>query len=130
VLNKRPVETGVRIMNAGLLHFHTCGDPPILSSPIVATVSTVPSTKVVVTWNSSIDQSSGEKDVEQYSIYRRANAAALFSEPIASIPGGSPNYSFTDTQIQSGDQLVYGIAAVDCGGQSSAINTAPLVIVP
>ena len=130
VKNTRPIETGVRIMNAGLLHFHTCGDPPILSSAIVATASSVPSRKVVVTWNSSVDQSSGEKDVEQYSIYRRASATPLFSEPLASIPSGSPTYAFTDTQVQAGDQLVYGIAAVDCGGQSSAVQSAPLVIVP
>jgi prepilin-type N-terminal cleavage/methylation domain-containing protein len=130
VKNARPIETGVRIMNAGLLHFHTCGDPPVFSSPVTAVVSTVPSTKVVVTWNSSVDQASGEKDVEQYSIYRRSSANPLFSEPIASIPSGSATYTFTDTQVTSGDQLIYGIAAVDCGGQSSAVNSAPLVIVP
>ncbi|HST07337.1 MAG TPA: prepilin-type N-terminal cleavage/methylation domain-containing protein [Gemmatimonadaceae bacterium] len=130
VLNKRPVETGVRIMNAGLLHFHTCGDPPIFSSAVVAVASAAPVTKVVLSWNPSVDQSSGEKDVEQYSIYKRASSATVFNEPIASIPGGSPNYSFTDTQVQSGDRLIYGVAAVDCGGQSSAVATAPLVIVP
>jgi prepilin-type N-terminal cleavage/methylation domain-containing protein len=130
VKNARPIETGVRIMNAGLLHFHTCGDPPIFSSPVTAVASSVPSTKVVLTWNSAVDQSSGEKDVEQYSIYRRSAANPLFSEPIASIPSGTPTYTFTDTQVQSGNQLVYGIAAVDCGGQSSAVNSAPLVIVP
>ena len=130
VKNKRPVETGVRIMNAGLLHFHTCGDPPIFGSVVVAVASNNPSTKVIVTWNSAVDQSAGEKDVEQYSIYKRSNANPLFGEPIASVPGGTPNYSFTDTQVATGDQLVYGIAAVDCGGQSSAVNSAPLVIVP
>jgi prepilin-type N-terminal cleavage/methylation domain-containing protein len=130
VLNKRPVETGVRIMNAGLLHFHTCGDPPISASAVATVASTVPSTRVVVTWNSSIDQTSGEKDVEQYSIYRRLASTPLFGEPIASIPGGTPTYSFADTQVQSGDQLVYGIAAVDCGGQSSAVVSAPMITVP
>jgi prepilin-type N-terminal cleavage/methylation domain-containing protein len=130
VLNKRTVETGVRIMNAGLLHFHTCGDPPLAPSAVLAVVSLVPSPKVVVTWNSSVDQSSGEKDVEQYSIYRRLAASPLFTEPMASIPGGSPSFVFTDTQVQSGDQFVYGISAVDCGGQSSAVISAPLVIVP
>ena len=130
VKNVRPVETGVRIMNAGLLHFHTCGDPPIFSSVVAAAAVGVPSAKVTVTWNSAVDQSSGEKDVEQYSIYRRTAATALFSEPIASIPSGTPTYTFTDTQVQSGDQLIYGIAAVDCGGQSSAVQSAPLVIVP
>ena len=126
----RPVETGVRIMNAGLLHFHTCGDPPIFGAAVVAVASNNPSTKVTVTWPSAVDQTSGEKDVEQYSIYKRSNANPLFGEPIASVPGGTPTYSFTDTQVQTGDQLVYGIAAVDCGGQSSAVNSAPLVIVP
>ena len=130
VKNVRPVETGVRIMNAGLLHFHTCGDPPIFSSVVAAAAVGVPSAKVTVTWNSAVDQSAGEKDVEQYSIYRRTAATALFSEPIASIPSGTPTYTFTDTQVQSGDQLIYGIAAVDCGGQSSAVQSAPLVIVP
>ena len=130
VKNVRPVETGVRIMNAGLLHFHTCGDPPIFGAAVVAVGSNNPSTKVTVTWNSAVDQTSGEKDVEQYSIYKRSNANPLFGEPIASVPGGTPTYSFTDTQVTSGDQLVYGIAAVDCGGQSSAVNSAPLVIVP
>ncbi len=130
VKNARPVETGVRIMNAGLLHFHTCGDPPIFGSIVTAVASINPSAKVVVTWNSAVDQSAGEKDVEQYSIYKRSNANPLFGEPIASVPSGSPNYSFTDTQVQTGDQLVYGIAAVDCGGQSSAVNSAPLVIMP
>jgi prepilin-type N-terminal cleavage/methylation domain-containing protein len=130
VKNARPVETGVRIMNAGLLHFHTCGDPPIFGSAVVAVASNNPSTKVIITWNSAVDQSAGEKDVEQYSIYKRSNANPLFGEPIASVPGGTPTYSFTDTQVTSGDQLVYGIAAVDCGGQSSAVNSAPMVIVP
>lgn len=130
VKNARPVETGVRIMNAGLLHFHTCGDPPIMSSAVTAVATNNPSTNVTVTWNSSVDQTSGEKDVEQYSIYRRTAANPLFSEPIASIPGGTPTYTFTDTQVQSGDQLIYGIAAVDCGGNSSAVQSAPQVTVP
>lgn len=130
VKNVRPVETGVRIMNAGLLKYHTCGDPPLPGSGLLAVPSATPAPNVVLSWNSSVDQSSGEKDVEQYSIYRRSNANPLFSEPIASIPGGSPNYSFTDSQVSSGDQLVYGVAAVDCGGQSSPISSTPLVIVP
>lgn len=126
----RPVETGVRIMNAGLLHFRTCGDPPILTSVITAVVTTVPSTKVTLSWTPSVDQSTGEKDIEQYAIYRRLSTAALFTEPMASIPGGSPSYSFTDTQVASGDKWIYGIAAIDCGGQVSGVQTAPLVIVP
>jgi prepilin-type N-terminal cleavage/methylation domain-containing protein len=128
--NARPVETGVRIMNAGLLHFATCGDPPILTSAVTAVGSAAPTPKVVVSWLSSVDQSAGEKDVEMYSIYRRADSAAMFGEPIASVPSGSATYSFTDTQVATGDRLLYGIAARDCGGTSSSVQNAPLVIVP
>lgn len=130
VKNLRPVETGVRIMNAGLLHFATCGSPPLLTTSVTAVATGSPSPKVVVSWTSSVDQASGEKDVEQYSIYRRTAATPLFTEPLASIPSGTATYSFTDTQVQSGDQLVYGIAAVDCGGQSSGVQSALQVNVP
>jgi prepilin-type N-terminal cleavage/methylation domain-containing protein len=126
----RPIETGVRIMNSGLLHFSTCGDPPLFSSAITAVASTIPSTRVVVGWTSSVDQAAGEKDVEQYSIYRRKDTDPAFAEPLASIPSGSPTYSFTDTQVASGDRWVYGVAARDCGGQSSALLSSPVVIVP
>lgn len=128
--NIRPIETGIRIMNSGLLHFSSCGDPPIFTSAITALVSMLPSAKVVVSWNSSVDQAAGEKDVEQYSIYRRKDTDPAFTEPLASIPSGSPNYSFTDTQVASGDRWVYGVAARDCGGQSSALLSSALVIVP
>jgi len=126
----RPIETGVRIMNSGLLHFSPCGDPPIFASVVTAVATTVPSTKVVVSWTSSVDQAAGEKDVEQYSIYRRKDTDPAFTEPLASIPSGLVNYSFTDTQVASGDRWVYGVAARDCGGQSSSLLSSAIVIVP
>jgi prepilin-type N-terminal cleavage/methylation domain-containing protein len=127
----RPIETGIRIMNAGLLHFATCGDPPLFTSAVTAAASNVQGApKVLVGWTSSVDQAAGEKDVEQYSIYRRKDTDLAFTEPLASIPSGSASYSFTDTQVASGERWVYGVAARDCGGQSSAVMTSPLAIVP
>ena len=126
----RPIETGVRIMNAGLLHYRTCGDQPILTSVITPVVSILPTLKVTLSWIPSSDQSSGEKDIEQYAIYRRVSTQALFTEPMASIPGGSPTYSFTDTQVASGDKLIYGVAAIDCGGQVSSVQQTVTVIIP
>jgi hypothetical protein len=129
--SNRPIETGIRIMNSGLLHFTTCGDPPIFTSAVNAVgTNNLPAAKVVVSWNSSVDQSAGEKDVEQYSIYRRKDTDPAFTEPLASIPSGAATYSFTDTQVASGDKWVYGVAARDCGGQSSAVNSSPTVTVP
>jgi prepilin-type N-terminal cleavage/methylation domain-containing protein len=126
----RPTETGIRIMNAGLLHFSSCGDPPIFTSPITAVFNSQPSARVVVGFNASTDQVGGEKDVEQYSIYRRKETDPGFTEPLTSIPAGPTTYSFTDTQVTSGDRWVYGVAARDCSGQSSALLSSPLVIVP
>ena len=130
VKQRRAVETGVRIMNAGLLHFATCGDKPILTSAASAVASNNGSPQVVVSWASSVDQSSGEKDVEQYSIYRRASTETLFGEPLASIPSGSPSYAFTDTDVEQGESWVYGVAARDCGGQASSVQSTALVVVP
>jgi prepilin-type N-terminal cleavage/methylation domain-containing protein len=126
----RPTETSVRIMNAGLLHFSSCGDAPIFSSAVTAATSTVPSPRIIVSWTSSVDQSAGEKDVEQYSIYRRKDTDLAFTEPLASIPSGTPTYQFTDTQVASGEKWVYGVAARDCGGQSSAVMTTNVVTMP
>jgi hypothetical protein len=126
----RPTETSVRIMNAGLLHFSSCGDAPIFSSAVNAAASTVPSPRIVVSWTSSVDQSAGEKDVEQYSIYRRKDTDLAFTEPLASVPSGTPTYQFTDTQVASGEKWIYGVAARDCGGQSSAVMTTNVVTMP
>jgi prepilin-type N-terminal cleavage/methylation domain-containing protein len=126
----RPTETSIRIMNAGLLHFSSCGDAPIFSSAVTAAASTAPSPRIVVSWTSSVDQSAGEKDVEQYSIYRRKDTDLAFTEPLASVPSGTPTYQFTDTQVASGEKWIYGVAARDCGGQSSAVMTTNVVTMP
>jgi prepilin-type N-terminal cleavage/methylation domain-containing protein len=126
----RPIETGVRIMNAGLLHFSGCGDAPIFSSIVAGVGSIVPSPNIVLTWNPSADQTAGEKDVEQYSIYRRKDTDPAFTEPLSSVPSGQPAYSFTDTQVASGDKWVYAVAAKDCGDQSSALMTSAVITVP
>ena len=130
VKNAKAIETGVRIMNSGLLHFKTCGDPPIFTSQVTATAQSVPSLRVIVSWASSVDQAAGEKDVEQYSIYRMKDTDLGFTEPLASVPSGSSSYSFTDTQVASGDRWVYGVAARDCGDQSSALLSSQTVVVP
>jgi hypothetical protein len=117
-------------MNAGLLHFSSCGDPPIFSSAVAAAASTQPSPRIVVSWTSSVDQAAGEKDVEQYSIYRRKDTDLAFTEPLSSVPSGSASYQFTDTQVASGDRWIYGVAARDCGGQSSAVMTTNVVAMP
>lgn len=125
----RSLDTSVRIMNSGLLKLATCGEPPIFSSAVTATVTSNPVPKVVLGWSRAGDESAGEKDVEMYAIYKRT-PSGVFTEPFASIPAGLSTYSFTDTQLASGDQWIYAISAQDCDGQSSQLQTSAQVNIP
>jgi prepilin-type N-terminal cleavage/methylation domain-containing protein len=126
----RTIDLGVRIMNAGLLNLSTCGNPPIFGQAVTATYSATVPKKIVVTWSPALDETGGEKDVERYVVYRRTATATVFGEPYTSIPAGNATYSFSDLQVASGDNWVYGVAAQDCGGQFSPVTTSAAVTVP
>ena len=119
-------DASVRLLNAGLLNLATCGEAPVFAQSVSAAVAPG---KVVLTWNPASDETGGEKDVEKYVIYRRT-AAGAFADPLAAIPAGLPSYSFTDTQVLSGEQWIYGVAAEDCGGQFSTVSQSSQVTVP
>jgi hypothetical protein len=119
----RVADASIRLLNAGLLNHATCGDAPVFGQSVAVAASPG---KIVVSWNPASDENGGEKDVEKYVIYRRSLTAS-FADPLAAIPAGLSNYSFTDTQVTTGDQWVYGVAAEDCGGQFSPIATSSQV---
>lgn len=123
---KRPADTSVRLLNAGLLNHATCGEPPVFGQSVLATVS---AGKVIISFGRAADEAGGEKDVEKYVIYRRLPTGA-FADPLASIPAGQSSYSFTDSQVSSGNQWVYGVAAEDCGGQFSPVAVSNQANVP
>lgn len=124
------LQRNVRIMNAGLIHHPQCGEIPLMSGPIVATPVSIPQPEVTLTWNASLDESGGEKDVERYVIYRRDAVGGAFGEPLASIAGGQATYEFVDTQVQSGDQWIYAVAAQDCTPQASDAISSNVAVVP
>src|SRR5581483_6231510 len=81
----RRLQTTIHIMNAGLIHHSTCGQPPLGVSP-VATVTAANGTTifqpyVTLTWNASVDDGAGENDVVRYAIYRRIDTVAAFDQP-------------------------------------------------
>lgn len=129
-VTQRVADSDIRLLNAGLLNHATCGDAPVFGSTVTATYTSGPPRQVVVAWSRAVDEAGGERDVERYLIYRRAATAATFDEPIASIPAGQTSYQFADTQIASGDQWVYAVAASDCGGQFSPLASSSQVNVP
>jgi prepilin-type N-terminal cleavage/methylation domain-containing protein len=127
---KRPLISVVRIMNAGLNQQTSCGDPPLGVSVTDSTSlagAAIPF--VTIMWAASPDDGGGEKDVQTYTIYRR-QPGATFSAPFASVPAGSATYSFTDNNVASGDQWVYGVAAQDCTPSSSPIGKTGTIVVP
>ena len=127
----RRIDMTMQLMNAGLIHRSSCGEPPIGVTP-TATVGTDPDTGsplVTVTWARSSDEGSGEKDVERYSIFKRL-AVDGFGEPMASIPAGASSYSFTDRGVTPGDQLVYGVTAQDCTPSVSSMSSTSIVTIP
>lgn len=127
---QRPIISTIRIMNAGLVNRTTCGSPPLGVTPTAVTsVAGAPVPFVTLSWSASADDGGGEHDVETYAIYRKALGATTFDQPFASIPAGSSTYTFTDNNVASGNQWIYGVSAQDCTPSSSPITqTAPVVV--
>lgn len=130
----RTMQLTIHLMNAGLLHHTTCGQPPIEPTGVSAVVTpaggSVAQTFVTITWTKSVDDGAGEKDVERYAIYRRLSSTSTFDEPIASVPGGASSYSFVDTDVLSGQTWIYAVAAQDCTPSSSGVAQSTATVIP
>lgn len=114
----RTLRRTLRIMNAGARNVATCGGPPVFTSQVIAADTVVQgSPAVAINWLAADDETSGERDVERYSIFRRPATVFSFAglEPLISLPAGLGSYSYLDTSVQSGEEWIYGIAAQDCG---------------
>lgn len=130
----RTVETYVRLMNAGLLHRTSCGQPPYGPTAVVAT-SSVPNAEVktvTLTWTGSSDDGGGERDIERYAIYRKLSTDPAFGDPFASIPASSTAaYAFVDGQVTPSQTYVYGVVAQDCTPLLSGMGTSfPVTVNP
>lgn len=127
----RTVDTGIRIMNSGLLQFSTCGDLPRFLGPASASlVDPPPAARIVVTWPPSTDEGTGEGDVERYVIYRRDPNVPEWGEPYASVPAGNSSYAFSDAAVAAGERWVYAVAAQDCSSQLSPLSASGTVTIP
>jgi prepilin-type N-terminal cleavage/methylation domain-containing protein len=127
----RRIDMTIQLMNAGLIHRSSCGEAPLGVSP-TATVGSDPDSGdplVTIAWARSGDEGVGEKDVERYSIFKRASDGA-FAEPIASVPAGSSTYAFVDRNVLPGDALVYGVTAQDCTPAVSSMASTGAVTIP
>jgi prepilin-type N-terminal cleavage/methylation domain-containing protein len=128
----RRLDVWVNLMNAGLVNRTTCGEIPLGVVPTATNMMDGNGNPFVrVSWVKSGDEGAGEKDVERYAIYRRLSSVTEFTEPIASIPAGSANPYYDDTEVSSGQSWLYGVAAQDCTPRSSPIGAiAAAIIIP
>lgn len=123
----RRIERLIRLPNAGLDTPRSCGNRPLLGTALLAT--TVGSTEtdpahIRLAWNPAIDESSGERDVIRYVIWRKTAAGAPWGDPMVSISPGASSYLYLDTDIVAGQQYWYALAAQDCTPQYSDVSTA------
>jgi prepilin-type N-terminal cleavage/methylation domain-containing protein len=125
----RAVSRMVRLPNAGLAVSQMCGDAPQAPTAVAAAVSPGAAPhQVTLTWNASVDESSGEHDVLRYIVYRKPFSAASFTDPIGSVSAGSTTYSFSETP--GAGLYTYGVAAQDCTPAASDMATTAAVNVP
>ena len=128
----RRLDHTIRLMNSGLVRRSICGEPPLGTTPSAsAGLDTLGFPFVTISFNPTLDEAAGERDVERYALYRRlADQPGTKAEPFASIPAGLTTYSFTDTDVRSGEQWIYGVASQDCTPAISPVTSTTAVTIP
>lgn len=119
--------------NAGFTLMQTCGDSPIFGAAVTATLVNLGGGvyEVGLAWTSATDETAGERDVARYVIYRQtAPITTNWGDPLASIPAGLANYTYTDPAVVSGETYQYAIAAQDCTPMLSTLVQSISVTVP
>ncbi len=118
--------------NAGVKKLSTCGDTPLFGNAVVAAWNATSPAGILVTWNRSVDQDSGEGDVIRYVIWRRVGVAGVWGDPLKSLAASqnTVTYSDKDTQVTSGISYQYRVAAQDCTPALSSQSTSNSVTVP
>ena len=127
----RAVTFSVPLPNVGTRTIVSCGNAPILGTALNANwvINPGPDTVMVLTWNQATDETTGEKDVRAYVIWRRAKGATDWGDPIETVPAGSATPTWTDVSAQPiAPGYEYAIAAQDCTPSLSTLATvSPLV---
>jgi hypothetical protein len=122
----------IPLPNMGLAHTQSCGDVPILGTALTATeITQADGTPAVnLTWSPATDETSGEKDVVSYVIWRKLSTHLTFGNPYLSVPAGSAAYIYTDAAVAHGAVYVYQLAAEDCTPALSSTTTSSSVTIP
>ncbi|HKN66431.1 MAG TPA: prepilin-type N-terminal cleavage/methylation domain-containing protein, partial [Gemmatimonadaceae bacterium] len=124
----KTVVSSTKLLNAGMSRSSVCGDKPIAVTTATAAVTAnsgfplFQPTTVTISWNSSLDQDAGEKDVERYMIFKKLTSSADWGNPIADIAASQTNYTVDDNSLTSGTWK-YGVVAQDCSPANSSVTS-------
>jgi hypothetical protein len=122
----RQFSTMIYIPNNGLAQPTTCGDVPLNGSSLVVTSPSAGS--VSLTWVSSPDELSGERDVSGYNLYYRLQPATVW-ETWRSQAAGQATYTVTGSGFPPGT-YDFGVSAQDCTPQESTTPLTATVVIP
>jgi len=135
-LRSRSIDFMVPLPNISTKAVTSCGDIPILGTAVTSTwkvdsTLTPWDTTMILKWNQAVDEVGGEKDVKAYVIWRRLTTDTGFTDPIASVPSGSPTPSYNDqTAVVGAPGYIYGLAAQDCTPSLSTVATVTAPLTP
>ncbi len=134
---RRTSEVRTALVNVGLANKTTCGDTPLSAGTLSLNLQWEPKpppnppffqvSAVRLTWGRSVDEVSGERDVERYVIWRRVAGATTWEEPIGSVGKGRVTYDFDDFFTAPGTWQ-YAVAPQDCSPQNGPFSTATITI--
>ena len=126
----RSLQIMVAIPNAGLAKQLSCGDPPIFGQAVTGVWNgDLVAPAITLTWLAATDETSGQRDVQQYVIYRRT-AAGAFADALQTIPAGRTTYTYTDAGVLADSTYYYQVAALDCTPTESTPSTSAPVVIP
>lgn len=126
------LQRNVRISNQGLLQRSQCGENPLApGTPALNIVVLGGANAVRVRWAASVDELSGERDVEMYAVYRRRSGTTDWGEPVANVPGaGIAIVTYIDDTGLPGLSYDYAIGALDCTPSPSALTAPATIVIP
>jgi hypothetical protein len=112
----------------------TCGNDPVdMAAPTVTLDADGISADI--TFTADGDETSGERDVVNYVLWRRPQGTLDWGTPFISIPAGNPpTYKIHDTSVPrqpSGGATVsweYAVAAQDCNYSNPVVSTGSVTI--
>jgi hypothetical protein len=133
----RTIYHSTHLLNAGLLKQNICGLPPQPALAVAA--AQIDSTGAVwttgslagiqVTWNASVEETTGEKDVASYVVERTVTGTTNWDVVANVVARGNASYSYIDYTFLSG-QWTYGVVAVDCSPGYSSVASSSSVTNP